>query len=230
VKVTTGGMSGSRTWEYVLVPETAGGLSVPPLALAYFDPESGRLAQAASAPLTIDVRGGTGAPSAGTAGVIRRPAEASASGRAGLPLRSELDESVRVLPSLGSRGLALIAVCGVLAHVLLFAGGAWRGRLGRRRQGAAGTPRVSLRAALADVRRAERDAMSKERAAGLIEKALGDVFGDLSEREPQDERELTARALLDEARFLRYAPQLGDYGEKIRELAARAEEVIRRHG
>jgi hypothetical protein len=230
VKVTTGGMSGSRTWEYVLVPETTGGLTVPPLALAYFDPASGQLAQAASAPLTIDVRGGTGVPGAGTAAVSRRPAEASASGHAGLPLRSELDESVRVLPSLGSRELALIAACTALAHVLLLVGGARRGRLGRRRQGPARTPRVSLRAALADVRRAERDAMSKERAAGLIEKALGDVFGDLTEREPRDEREFSGRALLDEARFLRYAPQLGDYGEKIRELAARAEEVIRRHG
>jgi hypothetical protein len=29
-------------------------------------------------------------------------------------------------------------------------------------------------------------------------------------------------------RFIRYAPQLGDYGDKIREVAARAAEAVRR--
>ena len=37
-----------------------------------------------------------------------------------------------------------------------------------------------------------------------------------------------ARELLQEVRFIRYAPQLGDYGDKIREVAARAAEVVRR--
>ena len=36
------------------------------------------------------------------------------------------------------------------------------------------------------------------------------------------------RALLDEVHFVRYAPQLGDYSEKIQALAARAAEAVRR--
>jgi hypothetical protein len=37
-----------------------------------------------------------------------------------------------------------------------------------------------------------------------------------------------AQKILEEVHFVRYAPQLGDYGETIRELAARAREVVRR--
>jgi hypothetical protein len=36
------------------------------------------------------------------------------------------------------------------------------------------------------------------------------------------------RALLDDARFVRYAPQLGEYGDKVKDLAARAAEAVRR--
>jgi hypothetical protein len=36
------------------------------------------------------------------------------------------------------------------------------------------------------------------------------------------------RALLDDVRFVRYAPQLGDYSDKLRDLAARAAEAVRR--
>jgi hypothetical protein len=36
------------------------------------------------------------------------------------------------------------------------------------------------------------------------------------------------RQILDEVQFLRYAPQLGDYSEKIREVAQRAAEAVKR--
>jgi hypothetical protein len=45
---------------------------------------------------------------------------------------------------------------------------------------------------------------------------------------PADEREQAARDVLAEVRFIRYAPQLGDYSEKIREVADRAAAVVRR--
>jgi hypothetical protein len=36
------------------------------------------------------------------------------------------------------------------------------------------------------------------------------------------------RALLDDARFVRYAPQLGEYKDKVEDLAARAAAAVRR--
>jgi len=45
---------------------------------------------------------------------------------------------------------------------------------------------------------------------------------------PDGERERAAREVLGEVQFLRYAPQVGDYSDKIREVAARAAGVIRR--
>jgi hypothetical protein len=45
---------------------------------------------------------------------------------------------------------------------------------------------------------------------------------------PAGERERAARAVLEDVRFLRYAPQLGDYTDKIREVASRAAELVRR--
>ena len=40
--------------------------------------------------------------------------------------------------------------------------------------------------------------------------------------------DLVTLALLDDARFVRYAPQLGDYREKVEDLAARAAQAVRR--
>ena len=37
------GISGSKTWEFTIVPETAGTLEVPSLTFAYFDPAAGRI-------------------------------------------------------------------------------------------------------------------------------------------------------------------------------------------
>ena len=61
---------------------------------------------------------------------------------------------------------------------------------------------------------------------GVIEKAIHGVFGTLEGDE--SERAQAVRALLDDVHAVRYAPQLGDYSERLRELAARAGEVVRR--
>jgi hypothetical protein len=68
--------------------------------------------------------------------------------------------------------------------------------------------------------------MSKEAAAGLIERALHDLFGPVDGDDSARGREV--RQLLDEVHRVRYAPQLGDYSEKLRELAAKAGAVVRR--
>ena len=72
-----------------------------------------------------------------------------------------------------------------------------------------------------------RTGTSKEQAAGLVEKALHEAFGEIPDDEEGD-RARAVRALLDDARFVRYAPQLGDYKDKVEDLAARAAEAVRR--
>jgi hypothetical protein len=84
-----------------------------------------------------------------------------------------------------------------------------------------------VRAALRDLERAGRDAMSKEQAASLVEKALDEAFGAIPDAD-ESERARVVRALLDDVRFVRYAPQLGDYSDKLKDLAARAAEAVRR--
>ncbi len=63
-----------------------------------------------------------------------------------------------------------------------------------------------------------------------IERALADLFGELDER-PADtdgEKERELKAILRDVRFLRFAPQLGEYSEKVAEVAGRAAAAVRR--
>jgi BatD DUF11 like domain len=224
LKASPAGITGSKTWEFVVVPETAGELQVPPLAFVYFDPGSARLARSQTANLSLRVQGGTGGPTlaapAVTGGAPR--------GRGGLPLRSELDRPLRAFPEPAARGVALGLGLALLLHLALWAGplAADRVRAARGRP----APRRHVRAALADIERARRDRMSKEAAAALLERALHEAFGPVDEAAASQDgdRERAARTLLQEVQFIRYAPQLGDYSEKIREVAARARDVVRR--
>lgn len=226
LKTSTTGLTGTKTWEYVVVPETAGTVEVPALTFEYFDPEARQLVRVESAPLALRVEGGGSAPlgSLASGGV---PAATRATSSGGLALRSDLDAHTTRTPFLGRTAL-LVGVGAILvAHVALWGTGRLRerGEDGIRRGGAR-----SARAALAQVQRATRGGQSKEAATALIEQALHDIFGPVEDDAgpPADERERAAREVLDELRFIRYAPQLGDYGEKIKEVAARATSVLRR--
>jgi hypothetical protein len=87
LRTTAEGVAGSRTWEFVGVPETSGTVEVPALSFSYYDPSAGRIVTAETAPLTLRVEGGTVA-----AGLPVPPPVAGAARPAGaLPLRSELD-------------------------------------------------------------------------------------------------------------------------------------------
>lgn len=204
-EATDKGLTGSRSWEWVVVPQTAGALEIPALSLAYFDPALGALARAESKPLRIETTGAA-------AGA---PLPAAARTRDDAPgLRSELDPpraSPLDLPAAVAGALALAA----LAHALL----AWRPR---RRAG-----RERDRDALTQLRRAARGGVSREELSALVERALHERFGETG---PGDESPLVreARALLADVQFLRYAPQLGDYSDNLRELAARAADLLRR--
>jgi hypothetical protein len=216
------GLTGSRTWEFVVVPETSGELEIPALPFTYFDPAAERIVRGETAAIPLRVEGGTAtgasvAPAAGLAARQGGPA----------PLRAELDLPRGRLRSLGGPALAAAAGLTLLLH-----GAIWGlGRLGeRRRPGSGRASRRSVRGALHSLERAGRAGLSKESAAALVEKAIHEAFGAIEDDgvPPEDEGERAARQILQEVNFIRYAPQLGDYSEKIHDLAARARELVRR--
>jgi len=217
LRTTTEGIAGSRTWEFVVVPETSGTVEVPALSFSYFDPGAGRIVAAETAPLTLRVEGGTVAVG------LPAPPKAGARATGTLPLRSDLDpHGGGALPG---RTVALLASLALLLHAGIWGASRLRGA-SRRREGRAASPR-SVRAALRDLERAAGETASKEQAASLVEKALHEAFGDVPD-EDEGERARAVRALLDDARFVRYAPQLGEYGDKVKDLAARAAEAVRK--
>jgi len=216
------GISGTKTWEFVVVPETGGALTIPALTFSYFEPELRQIEHAETTPITFQVKGGpAGAPSAG------RPASGSRAGGP-LALRSDLDLPLRTGSHLSPRALA-----GFVGLLLAVHGALWATPwLLDRRPDAAGRPtgRGRSRRALADLERAGQDGMSKEASVALIEKTLHEVFGPLEDEAsaPPTDRERAAREVLQEVYFIRYAPQLGDYSEQIRSVARRAAEVVRK--
>jgi len=219
LRATPEGTSGSRTWEFVVVPETSGAVEVPALSFSYYEPSAGRILTTQTSPLTLRVEGGTvaaGVPATAAAGAPARTAGA-------LPLRTDLDAPRLAAPLLGGRGVALVVALALLLHAGLWGADRLRGAA---RAGHTAPPRA-VRSALKDLARAGSEAMSKEQAAVLVEKALHEAFGEVPEGD-EGERARAVRALLDEVHFVRYAPQLGDYSEKIQALAARAAEAVRR--
>ena len=216
LKMTPRGAAGSKTWEYVVVPETGGTIEVPPLAFVYFDPRTGKIERAETQPLRLEVRGGV-ASSARVAGRGERGSPA---------MRASLDPPRRLLPAISAGQVAL-----ALALALALHGALWMApRLGALRHRRAGrvAPRRNVKHALLALQRVGRDGSSKEAAAAQIEKCLLDLFGSLDGSAEPTAGHRTARDLLEEVQFIRYAPQLGDYDDKIRELASRASEVVRR--
>jgi hypothetical protein len=212
------GISGSRTWEYVVVPQTVGTLEIPALEFSYFDPASAHMVEAKTAPIPLPVRG-SGSVSAA---IPSSPASEGAARGSPLRLRGELGVVAGRADASGQR-VGVVAVAALLLHGLLWGGSRFATALPRPKPGAA--PR-GARGAMRDLERVGREPMSKEAAAILIEKTIHSAFGALDGVD--GERARAVRSLLDEVQAVRYAPQLGDYSERLRELAARTAELVRR--
>jgi hypothetical protein len=90
-----------------------------------------------------------------------------------------------------------------------------------------GQARGGARSAARLLKRAGEEPLAKEEAAALIEKALHEAFAG-RDGDPGGDRERAVASLLEEVHLVRYAPQLGDYSEKVRNLARRAREVVER--
>ena len=70
--VDNGVYGGVRSFEYILIPEKAGNLKIPPVQLAYFDPDASVYRQASSRAMDIEVTPGALAETASNYGLSRK--------------------------------------------------------------------------------------------------------------------------------------------------------------
>ena len=208
------GLAGTKTWEYVVVPETSGRLQVPALPFSYFDPSEGRVVRAETSPLALEVAGGVAAP--GATAPVSGPAPLA---RSALALRDALDAPRAFLVSIEPRTLGYLLLVVALLHGGLSLASRARGAHG------GGSGRGHGRTALRHLERAQEPGMAKEQSAALIEQALHEAFAD---KNGNQERERVVSGLIEEVHLVRYAPQLGDYSEKVLDLARRAREAVER--
>ena len=57
---TTSGMTGSKTFEYLIIPRHSGSYTIPPITLSYFDVATNQYKQLTTAAVTLNVQKGTG--------------------------------------------------------------------------------------------------------------------------------------------------------------------------
>ncbi len=69
INVNSGGMSGSRTYQYLIIPRREGDYPMEPVTFSYFDTRSGTYRTIQAEPITITVTPGEGGPAA----AIQRP-------------------------------------------------------------------------------------------------------------------------------------------------------------
>lgn len=79
-EIIAGRLAGSRAYEIVLVPETAGGLTAPEVLYTYYDPDLEEYVQAKTSPIVVTVAEVDGAPSAPPSSVGGTEEERSAAG------------------------------------------------------------------------------------------------------------------------------------------------------
>ena len=71
ISVNASGMSGSRTFQYLVIPRHEGDFPLEPIGFSYFDTRSGSFRTVQAEPMTIQVSPGDGGPSA----TIQRPSK-----------------------------------------------------------------------------------------------------------------------------------------------------------
>lgn len=203
LRTTRQGIEGSKTWEFVVVPEQAGAYEIPAISFPYFDPQAQAMRTESTQAIPIEVTAAT-------------PSTSDAPRRAAGPvsLRADLDEPQRDLTAVAG----LLALLSVGAQVYT-----WR----RRPRVAKGShqDKATVSAALRELRDETLLNATKERAAARIAGALEAVFGPRPGW-PMDDAGDRLRSLADDLEFLRFAPQLGSYDAKLREVRDRAVAIL----
>ncbi|HRB13892.1 MAG TPA: BatD family protein, partial [Vicinamibacteria bacterium] len=204
LKTTRQGIEGSKTWEFVIVPEKEGTYEVPSISFSSFDPATQSLRADRTNPLPVVVSAATSAA----------PPAAPRNSTAPVSLRADLD----------SPQTDFSRAAGALA-LLTLAAQAWAWR--RRPSASAnhGRSKSAIAAALGELRSESLLSGTKERAAARIAGALESVFGPRAEW-PNDDTGDLLRSLSEDLEFLRFAPQLGSYDAKLKEVRDRAVAIL----
>jgi hypothetical protein len=245
---TAGRPVAQAEWTYVVVPSGPGDFSIPPVRIEVFDPAEKRIVEKSTAPIHVFVEGTAvaqatqGAAAAGGAAETRpaaeaaphaggRPAAPAAPAAADLSARSAATEPARPVDLRTGVTIPLWALAGVPAALLVGGGAA----IAVRR-------RVRSRGELASALSPEAGE-TKERAAGRIDRALRQMlvrrWGIPESAVPSAVLEALesagvsatireeVRTLQADLDFLRFAPQLGEYGREIDEARKQALRVFR---
>ena len=203
LKTMRQGIEGSKTWEFVIVPEKEGTYEVPSISFSSFDPATQSLRTDRTNAIPVVVSAATT-----TAAAVPRNITAPVS------LRADLDTPQSDL----SRAAGAIALLSLAAQAW-----AWR----RRPSVSAnhGRSRSAITAALVELRSESLLSGTKERAAARIAGSLESVFGPRAEW-PSDDTGDLLRSLSEDLEFLRFAPQLGSYDAKLKEVRDRAVAIL----
>ena len=204
LKTTRQGIEGSKTWEFVIVPEKEGTYEIPSIPFSSFDPATQSLRTDRTNAIPVVV-------SASTASA---PAAAPRNSTAPVSLRADLDRPQADL----SRAAGAVALLALAAQAW-----AWR----RRPSASAnhGRNRSAIASSLAELRSESLLSGTKERAAARIAGSLENVFGSRAEW-PNDDTGDLLRSLSEDLEFLRFAPQLGSYDAKLKEVRDRAVAIL----
>ncbi len=224
----------STEWSWVVVPTAAGTLTIPPVSVEVFDPVEKRVVTKTTQPIALVaetgagiVAGPAGAETTGVAETTLPAAPPATAAPAGPPPPTPAAAAVDL--SHGTVTLPLWALAAIPGAALAAGGALIVVRRRRRRdtfhQALAPEPGETKERAAARVDRALREALARRH--GLPE-TLGpaELLASLKDRGLSEARLADVKALLDDVDFLRFAPQLGEYDARIRELRARAARVL----
>ncbi|MEO8055302.1 MAG: BatD family protein [Acidobacteriota bacterium] len=225
----------STEWSWVLVPTAKGTVTIPPVSVDIFDPVEKRVVAKATQPVTLVVEGGPAGTETSSAAASTAPAETTLPGP-GAPPRPMPAPALEPTPARAavdmSRGTVTLPLWALAAipGAALAAAGAFvfaRRRRGRDafRQALAPEPGETKERAAARVDRALREALARRHG---ISETLGasELLAALKDRGLPEARLADVKALLDDVDFLRFAPQLGEYDARIREVRERAARVL----
>jgi hypothetical protein len=243
-------------WEYVLVPSAHGEITIPPVSMEIFDPAAKRILTKKTEPIVLVAEGVVAPPPAAPGTTSAAAAAAAATTPAGImaatdmaktelpaaadgsapssPSKNPVFAAPSAQPSIdlthGTVTIPLWAVAALPAALLAVGGGAFLAQRRRR-----------VKAAFRDALAPE-PGETKERVAARIDRALrlwltrrhhlpegasmARVKETLASAGLPEELRSGLQGLLEDVDFLRFAPQLGDYAEKIRDVRERAERLL----
>ncbi len=228
-------VSGERSWEWILIAETPGKHTIPPIELHFFDPETGKYGSSVTAELTFEASGvAKPAPSVIEPVETRRPAAAKFG-----PIRMYSALTRSSTPVRERPWFAWVLVFPPIAFAVLLLGVGFARRRERRSQTAGSVQRQLVRSAQAALEDGDPRSFYDRIVASLthaLDAALGEPVGamphaDLRKRLVDEgfDDDLVNRVIneLEGADFARFAAS-GVSSEEMERCLARSVAIIER--